>query len=368
LKHPPSLDYVPGPEHPPSPIKIPYVPESEYPEYLVPSDAEAPLEDQPLSVDASPTAASPGYVVDSNLDEDLEEDPEDDHADYPADGGDGDDDLFDVDDDDDTDNEDEENFEDQEEKEHWLRPTLLLARKTVRLEPPMLASMEACIARHVALLSPPLPVYSLPLPLPSPLTTSLTDTGAPLGYRASRIRMRALFPSTSRMTDIPEANVPPRKRACLTTPAPRFEVKESSAVGVARQLGPTESDLRRCRVEPTDRPDHHRIAMLFDREAMYAHETWAGSEDRSAAITALKMAPKKRTTRATPATTTTPTTIVTDAQLRAIIDRGCASGAPSEEHLPELIQEVDVGASVVIIVDVVGIGGGVDCRDVGMNG
>ncbi|GKF89346.1 hypothetical protein Tco_0263309, partial [Tanacetum coccineum] len=47
----PSLDYVPGPEHPPSPIEIPYVPEPEYPEYLVPSEDEAPMEDQPLPAD-----------------------------------------------------------------------------------------------------------------------------------------------------------------------------------------------------------------------------------------------------------------------------------------------------------------------------
>nr|GEX65117.1 hypothetical protein [Tanacetum cinerariifolium] len=52
-EHPPSPDYVPGPEHPPSPIGIPYVPELEYPEYLAPSDDEAPLEDQPLPADAS---------------------------------------------------------------------------------------------------------------------------------------------------------------------------------------------------------------------------------------------------------------------------------------------------------------------------
>nr|GFD05093.1 hypothetical protein [Tanacetum cinerariifolium] len=51
-------------------------------------------------------------------------------------------------------------------------------------------------------------------------------------------------------TDIPEANMPPRKRACLTTPAPIFEVGESSAAGAARQPGPDlESDRRRSRVE-----------------------------------------------------------------------------------------------------------------------
>nr|GEZ17293.1 hypothetical protein [Tanacetum cinerariifolium] len=70
-----------GPEHPPSPVVIPFVPEPEYLEYLVPFDAEAPLEDQPLPADASPTAASPGYLVDFDLDEDPEEDSKEDPED-----------------------------------------------------------------------------------------------------------------------------------------------------------------------------------------------------------------------------------------------------------------------------------------------
>nr|GEZ61449.1 putative reverse transcriptase domain-containing protein [Tanacetum cinerariifolium] len=146
---------------------------------------------------------------------------------------------------------------------------LCKARKTVRPEPPIPASIEACIARHAALPSPPLLVPSLPLPFPSSLTTSPTDTGAPLGYRAVGIRMRALLPSTSRRTDIPEADMPPRKRACLTTPASRFKIGESSATGAAR-----------------DRPDHCRTTMLIDREAMYAREAWAFSMDMSSAIAA----------------------------------------------------------------------------------
>nr|GFB05717.1 hypothetical protein [Tanacetum cinerariifolium] len=88
--------------------------------------------------------------------------------------------------------------------------------------------------------------------LPSPITTSPTDTRAPLGYRAAGIKMRALLPSTSRRTDIPEADMPPRKTACLTTPAPEIEVKENSAAGTARQPGPTEFDPRRYRVEKAD--------------------------------------------------------------------------------------------------------------------
>ncbi|GJZ09811.1 putative reverse transcriptase domain-containing protein [Tanacetum coccineum] len=96
-EHPPSPNYMAGPKHPPSPV-------------------------EPLPVDASPTALSPGYVANSDPDKDPKEDPEEDHADYPADVGDGDDEPSDDDDDDDTDDEDEEPFEDKddddEEEEH----------------------------------------------------------------------------------------------------------------------------------------------------------------------------------------------------------------------------------------------------------
>nr|GEV73675.1 hypothetical protein [Tanacetum cinerariifolium] len=196
---PPSLDYVPGPEHasspdcvpcldyPPSLVEIPYVSESEYLEYLAPSDDKVPLKDQPLPIDTSPIAASPGYVADSDLDEDPKEDPEDDHVDYPVDGRNGDDEPSnDDDDDDDTDDEDEDPIKDEEEEENLAladsfdvpivdlvlpasdiealeadestlipglpyisiplsQTRLCRARKTVRHEPSMSASLEACI-------------------------------------------------------------------------------------------------------------------------------------------------------------------------------------------------------------------------------
>nr|GFA11706.1 hypothetical protein [Tanacetum cinerariifolium] len=323
-EHPSSPDYVPGPEHPPSPVEIPYIPEPKYPEYQVPSDDEAPLEDQPLPADASPITASPDYVADF----DPKKDPEDNQADYPADGG--DDPVLPAG--------DAEALEADEPTHAPGSPIIILlsqtrlcrALKTIRPEPPMSASMEACIARHAALPSSPLPIPSPPLPLPSPLTTSPTDTRAPLGYRAAEIRMRALLPSTSRRTDILKADMPPRKRACLTTLTPGFNIQESSAAGAARQPGPTESDLRRYRVEQAegvnervteldttvrqrtdefeicfeeaqddrallrarvdtlfrDRPDHRRTTMLMDREAMYAREAWAFSMYRSSVIAA----------------------------------------------------------------------------------
>ncbi|GJX37998.1 hypothetical protein Tco_0251301 [Tanacetum coccineum] len=396
-EHPPSPDYVPGPEHLPSPVEIPYIPEPEYPEYLYHSEDEPPppnpMEDQPLPADASPAALSPSYVPDSDPDKDPEEDPEEDHADYPADGGDGDDEPSDDDDDDDDDTDDEEEEpskdedEDEEEEEHlaladssaapvadpvpsagdteafetdesapiprssqtivpFAQTCLRRAQKTVRLEPPMSASMEARIAEYAAAPTPPLPVASPPLPLPSPLTTSPTDARAPLGYRAVGIRMRAaaaspplLLPSTSHRTDVPEAEMPPRKRACFTTPAPGFEIGESSTAGAARRPGPTpEADAwdeiveAMMEIAPTtlegvdqrvteldntirqrteefqvrfeeayddraylrarfnilfrDRPYHRHTALDLDREVVYACMAWTGSEERSVAIKA----------------------------------------------------------------------------------
>ncbi|GKE31430.1 hypothetical protein Tco_1450752 [Tanacetum coccineum] len=429
-EHPPSPDYVLGPEHPPSPVEVPYVPEPEYPEYLVPSDAEAPLEDQPLPVDASPTVLSPGYVADS----DPEEDPEEYHADYPVDGGDGDDEPSDDDDDDDdTDDEDEEPFEDEdddEEEEHlaladssvipvvdlvpstrdtkaletdesaptprapqiripFAQTRLRRAQKTVSLEPPMSPSMEARIAEYVVaptppspppsplspwlsplpqIPSPPLHVSSPPLPLPPPTIDSPTYAEAPLGYRAAGIRLRVSSPSThnplhpspphlpppvptslplpssplpplpvslfipplvDRREDIPEAELPPRKRLCPTAPTSRYKVGESSTAAPRPTrghkadygvIGTTDAETRRRRseevgygirdfwVDPTeaveedtqdvyaviedtqdrqtqlfqsvdglveDRQFHFETARLLDQEVLVSREAWA---------------------------------------------------------------------------------------------
>ncbi|GKF88859.1 hypothetical protein Tco_0262822, partial [Tanacetum coccineum] len=86
---------------------------------------------------------------------------------------------------------------------------LCRARKTVRLEPPMPASMEARIAEHVVAPIPP---------------TNPTYDHAPLGHRAAMIRMR---------DDIPEEDMPPWRRFVLTAPPLGYDVAASSAA-VAR--------------------------------------------------------------------------------------------------------------------------------------
>ncbi|GKG20049.1 hypothetical protein Tco_0379850, partial [Tanacetum coccineum] len=89
-----------------------------------------PAEDKPLLAVVSPTTDSPGYITDSNPDED-EEDPEEDPTNYPADRGDDnedddessdddkdDDDDESSDDDDDDDDDVEEDDDEEEEEEH----------------------------------------------------------------------------------------------------------------------------------------------------------------------------------------------------------------------------------------------------------
>nr|GEV25686.1 hypothetical protein [Tanacetum cinerariifolium] len=365
--------YVPGPEHPPSPVEVPYIPKPEHPEYLVAFVEEAPIEDQPLPADASPTVLSPGYMED--FDPDEEEDFEEDHDDYPADGGDGDDEPFDDDnDDDDTNDEDEEPFEDEdenkEEEEHlaladsfavpvvYLVPSnrdteafktdesaptsrspqtkvpfsqirLRRTRKTIRLEQPMSASMEARISEHAVEPIPPLPVPSPPLPLPSPLTASPTDTGAPLGYREARIRMRALLPSTFLrlrcrlrrelallllLQDLRSRRVQPSDEIVKAM----MKITPTTLEGVNQKVTELATTLRQ------DTEEFQRRHILVGHRLVPRTEcSYRGSCQDTRGT---EMASQKRTTRTSPDTTnTTTTTPITDAQLRALIDQCIAA-------------------------------------------
>ncbi|GJQ93201.1 hypothetical protein Tco_0004340 [Tanacetum coccineum] len=73
-------DYVPGPEEPeqapPSPIYIPFVPEPVYPEFLPVDDEVFPAEEQPLPAADSPTHQSPGYIPESDPEEEPRGDDE----------------------------------------------------------------------------------------------------------------------------------------------------------------------------------------------------------------------------------------------------------------------------------------------------
>ncbi|GKE86689.1 hypothetical protein Tco_1560431, partial [Tanacetum coccineum] len=214
--------------------------------------------EQPLPAAVSPTADSPGYVPDSDLEEDPkegdDEDPEEDPADYPIDRGD------DGDDEDESSNDDD-NVDIEEDEEEHLAPVdstavafpavehapyaeeiepfetdesaatplpylayRVTARISIRNEPPTPFWSDTEVARLLAIPtpppsplspwssplpqipSPPLPPILSPLPVSPPLPVSSpppTSPIHPLGYRAPMIQLRVEASSTSHSLPLP---------------------------------------------------------------------------------------------------------------------------------------------------------------------
>nr|GEU61721.1 reverse transcriptase domain-containing protein [Tanacetum cinerariifolium] len=103
------------------------VPEPMYPEYIPLEDEHVfPAEEQPLPPVVLPTAELPGYVAESNPEEDLEEyeddETEDGPVNYPMDGGDDGDDDDDDSSGDDADDEDKDEDDDDDDDEEHLAP------------------------------------------------------------------------------------------------------------------------------------------------------------------------------------------------------------------------------------------------------
>nr|GEV64010.1 reverse transcriptase domain-containing protein [Tanacetum cinerariifolium] len=236
---PPSQDYIPGleePQTPPAPqdedkhepmFIQPHDPdfmsEPIYPEYIPLEDEHVlSAEEQPLPPVVSPTAESSKYVIESDPEEYEDDETENGPVDYLMGGGDdGDDDDGDSYGDD-ADDEDE----DEEEEEHLTPDDSAVVIPTDELGaisfPP-----EAEVERLLA----------MPTPSPSPLA-SLSPPSA--GERLARCTTLAALPSpplppplhmpppVDRRDDIPETEMPPHKRLCLSTLGSRYEVRESS--------------------------------------------------------------------------------------------------------------------------------------------
>ncbi|GJR81489.1 putative reverse transcriptase domain-containing protein [Tanacetum coccineum] len=131
----------------------------------------------------------------------------------------------DEDEDDDTDDEDEEPTEDEEEEEH-----LALADPSVVpiVDPVSLAGDTEAFETDESAPIPRSPqTGSLFLDTSPQARKTLSDLSnyAPLGHRAAMIRMR---------DDIPEEDMPPRRRFVLTAPPPGCDVAESSVAAAAR--------------------------------------------------------------------------------------------------------------------------------------
>nr|GEZ24915.1 hypothetical protein [Tanacetum cinerariifolium] len=246
-----------------------FVPETIYPNYIPLEDEHIlPAEEQPLPPVVSPTDQSPGYVAESDLKEYDDDETEDGPVDYPMDGGDDKDDDDGDSSGDDTDDEDKDK-DDEEEEEH-LAPT----------------DSDVFIPTD-ELVSPPKGTEPV-IPLPS---TDTSTTGARIIVRVQAaislpleaemhgpncITSSALPPPLHMpppidcRVDIPETEMPPRKRLCLSTLGSRYEVGESSA---ARPTGGQEIDYGFvCTLDAEERDDEglERVTKLAE---LLKHDT-----------------------------------------------------------------------------------------------
>ncbi|GKB10027.1 hypothetical protein Tco_0843950 [Tanacetum coccineum] len=114
------------------------------------------------------------------------------------------------------------------------------------------------------------------------------------------------IPPVDRREDTPEADLPPRKRLCLSAPVPRYEVGESSTtaprpMGLSTLWMPMLDDkeprrsamalgmfrqtqiYQRVDILAGDRQFHYETARLLDQEALVSREAWAHSVGLSSA-------------------------------------------------------------------------------------
>nr|GEZ28154.1 hypothetical protein [Tanacetum cinerariifolium] len=239
---PPSPDYVSGPEQPPSPDYVPcleepehaslspvYVPELEYPEYLVPSNAEAPIEDP---------------------EEDLEEDP--------VDEGD------DVDDKEDEEDEQEASKDDEDKEEQH----------------------SALVDSFVVLVDDPIPSAkdteafetdeSAPTPLPSPRRRTariVTDLATTQRQDAYELYIRYEDAQDNRAL-LGDQKMPPKKRTATTTttttPMTNAQLKVLIAQGVADALAERGADRSKNGDDSHDLGSDERRRMPVARECTYS--------------------------------------------------------------------------------------------------
>nr|GEV20315.1 putative ribonuclease H-like domain-containing protein [Tanacetum cinerariifolium] len=195
--HPLLLAYIPDPMELDEHVLV-HIPEPEHPEYHAPLDDDVQVEDEDEDPEKDPSEEHEPEDDDEDPEEDLNEEhePDDEDAKEPS-----------------EDYEDTEPFEEDKTAVTPSPPRHRRARISVKPQTPMVASTQALIDAF--------PAGSSPFPLPP---TSPAYDQAPLGHRAAMIRMR---------DDIPEEDMPHRRRFVLTAPPPGCNVAESSAAAKA---------------------------------------------------------------------------------------------------------------------------------------
>nr|GEX65659.1 hypothetical protein [Tanacetum cinerariifolium] len=222
-----------SPTYLPDPIELDkhvpmYVSKPEYPEYLELIANDIIAKDQPYADDVVPTTLSLGYNADSNLEEDLEEKEHADYDDEPEEEKDPkEEDLEEEEEYDDNAASEEEPLEGSddikpsEKDETADRVAELLVMPTLPPSPltPMSSPLPLIPSPPLLVPSPPMPSSPLPTPIP-------VETHAPEEHVAAALLM---LPSTTRRSEVPEADMSPQKRLCFGTLTFWFKVGESSS-------------------------------------------------------------------------------------------------------------------------------------------
>nr|GFA05776.1 hypothetical protein [Tanacetum cinerariifolium] len=253
-----------------------FVLEPVYPEFMPSKDEVFLGEEQPLPVVVSPTTDSPGYIADS--------DPEEDPTGYPTDGGDHEDD-----------------------------DGLLAILSPPPSPTPSPLSPWSSPLPQIPL--PPLPSYYDPaesrdtiyflytsylLPSSTPPSRTLPLILIPLPTSSPPL----LLPSKSHTLDVTEVTLPPRKRLCIALGL-RYEVGESSFALTARPTRGFRADYdfvatlddkirrdperdddrvlmsRQLNMLCRDRRAYAQTARLMESEARLSREAWVQSMDVS---------------------------------------------------------------------------------------
>ncbi|GKE59094.1 hypothetical protein Tco_1498279, partial [Tanacetum coccineum] len=221
-------------------------------------------------------------------------------------------------------------------------PYRVTARMSIRDEPPTPFWYKAEVARLLAIPSPPpspLSLWSSPLPhIPSP-PLPLVPPPLPrdVGYRIIDTwdEMLVDMPGAP-ATD--EIELGQRMINFVTTAR-----QNTDEIYVRLDDEQTKRQLMAGRLNMLykDRLAHARIALLMEREDRMSQEAWGLSM-------MLKMAPKNRTTRLNPKTTTTTpaTTSVTNAQLKAMIDQGVTAALAARDANTNGIDSHNLGIVV----------------------
>nr|GEV93890.1 hypothetical protein [Tanacetum cinerariifolium] len=238
-------------------------------------------EEQLLPHVVSPTTESPEYVAESDPEEDPEEyeddETKDGPVDYPMDRGD------DGDDDDGDSSGDDANDEEEEEEEEHLAPadcavvipTDELVSSPKGTEPAAISfPPEAEVERLLAMPTPsPSPLASLPPPsVGEHLARCMAPAASPLPPPLH------MPPPVDCRDDIPETEMPPRKRLCLSTLGSRYGIRDTLVDPI--ETVPEIAHMtvgKRVDLLIEDRIAYQETIQIVEEEAYAAREAWAHS-------------------------------------------------------------------------------------------